>query len=272
MNFNLNSKKRLSGFRCANHKLNIAIREAIKMHPEIIDILSKLNRSNGSIRRSIQLNYAFKSNKCRLRLENNTRWSSAYLLLESVKKAYDRNMFVDESCPVSKELVEVYLQILKHSYCLSIQFQSTNSSIADTVPNILKLISVYKTLNVPDSAKNFCKFIVTQLKHKFHFELEQSCYYHAAPLLKVSTLQYWLGKPYTDGYLAKVLEDLPHCARLFCFNQMKLVKILKLDLLKSLIQLLVILKRFFQIHLRKTKRSAILNSIWKFSCEMWRKK
>ena len=66
--------------------------------------------------------------------------------------------------------------------------------------------------------KKVCKFIVTQLKHKFHFELEQSCYYHAAPLLKVSTLQYWLGKPYTDGYLTKGLKGLPHCARLFLFQ------------------------------------------------------
>ena len=53
---------------------------------------------------------------------------------------------------------------------------------------------------------------------KFYFELEQSAYYHAAPLLKVSTLQYWLGKPYTDGYLTKGLEVLPHCARLFLFQ------------------------------------------------------
>ena len=48
--------------------------------------------------------------------------------------------------------------------------------------------------------------------------MEQSAYYHAAPLLKVSTLQYWLGKPYTDGYLTKGLEGLPHCARLFLFQ------------------------------------------------------
>ena len=83
-------------------------------------------------------------------------------------------------------------------------------------------------MKVPDSAKNFRKFIVIQLKHKFHFELEQSCYYHAAPLLKVSTLQYWLGKPYTDGYLTKGLEGLPFFSN--TFKDDKEVRNIELDL------------------------------------------
>ena len=98
----LNDTK-IYGFRCANHKMNIAIREAIKMHQPILDLLKKLNKSNSHVRRSIELNSIFKNNKCRLRLENNTRWSSAYLLLESVKRAYDKNMFEDiddRRCPI----------------------------------------------------------------------------------------------------------------------------------------------------------------------------
>ena len=55
----------------------------------------------------------FIEKKYRLRIENTTRWSSAFLMLEAVKRAYDRQAFSDENpCPVDLETIEIYLQIL----------------------------------------------------------------------------------------------------------------------------------------------------------------
>ena len=66
---------------------------AIESHQDFQDILTSLNTSNATIRKKIHLNNAFKLNKCRLRCECVTRWSSAYLVLESVKRAYNKGMF-----------------------------------------------------------------------------------------------------------------------------------------------------------------------------------
>jgi hypothetical protein len=85
----------------------------------------------------VNLARSFREKKCRLRIENVTRWSSAYLMLESVKKAYDRNAFNQSDpemrCPVDRETVEIYLQILKPAYILNVSFQNNHSSIADVV-------------------------------------------------------------------------------------------------------------------------------------------
>ena len=120
---------------CANHKLNLAIRRGISLSEEIKSILVALNDANATIRRSIKLNSMFRDKKCRLRCENATRWSSSYLLLESTKRAYDKNMFSEQlKCPISKEKIELYLQILKPAYLLSLKFQYQGSTIGDVIP------------------------------------------------------------------------------------------------------------------------------------------
>jgi hypothetical protein len=91
--FELNiGSKTIPRFSCASHKLNLVIRRAIARHPDLSRILRTLANSNTHIRKSIELNRVFRKKKCRLRLENLTRWSSAYLMLESVKRAYDRGI------------------------------------------------------------------------------------------------------------------------------------------------------------------------------------
>ena len=105
----------------------------MESHKTICNYIRILNNANSSIRRSIALSRTFREKKCRLRLENKTRWSSAYLMLESVKRAYDRGAFSDVECPLSLETIELYLQILKPSYLLNIFFQSNHSSISDTI-------------------------------------------------------------------------------------------------------------------------------------------
>ena len=113
------------------------------------------------------------------------------------------------------------MQILKPAFSLSLQFQLTNSSIADTLPNILKLISTYKTMNVPEPALDLCKYIATQLSHKFDYELNRTQIYSAAAVLKLSVLKYWLGRSWSSGYLAKGLSNLANVAELFLFRERK---------------------------------------------------
>ena len=109
-------------------------------------MLNKINNVNASIRRSIQINNIFKENKCRLRCECITSWSSAYLVLESVKKAYDKGLIIhlerynmennteNNEFPISLQDIETYLQILMPIYQMNLSFQSINSSIGDVLP------------------------------------------------------------------------------------------------------------------------------------------
>ena len=132
----------LPRFSCANHKLNLAVRHALSLHKPASDLINKLNACSSHIRRCIQKNREFRLSKCRLRLENLTRWSSAYLMLESIKRAYDKKMFDSSAdCPVGLDEVELYLQILKPVYLLSISFQNSHSSIADTFPSRIFFIT-----------------------------------------------------------------------------------------------------------------------------------
>jgi len=74
------------------------------MNSEISDLLQALCCSNAQVRRSINLSNTLSLKKGKLRLANATRWSSAYLMLESVKRAYDRGCYEEsnfaQSCPV----------------------------------------------------------------------------------------------------------------------------------------------------------------------------
>ncbi len=167
----------LPRFNCANHKLNIAVRGAISIHHEFTNILKSLNKTNAHIRRSIKLNYAFKQEKCKLRLENLTRWSTSYLMLLSVKKAYMKNMFNDDNpCSVDLATIEIYLQILKPAYILSQQFQFNHSSIADIIPSIKQLIHTYLQMDLPDSKRSLCNYLITALREKFYYELNSDVY------------------------------------------------------------------------------------------------
>ena len=61
-------------------------------------------------------------------------------MLESIKRAYDRGAFNDNfPCDIDLKTTEIYLQILKQAYKLSIKFQKNSSNIADIIPNLLKL-------------------------------------------------------------------------------------------------------------------------------------
>jgi len=133
---------RLPRFQCACHKLNIAVRTSISNHKEISDILEKICRANRAIRKSIQISQVFRNLKSKLRLPNATRWSSAFLMLESVKRAYDRGAFSSSGheCPVSLDVVELYLQILKPAYLLTNNWQRDKAGITDVYIGLTKYL------------------------------------------------------------------------------------------------------------------------------------
>jgi hypothetical protein len=67
----------------------------------------------------------FRIKKCRLRLENLTRWSSAYLILESVKRAFDAGLFDEFETEETEDPVTLkfIFKFLKHAYLFSIIFK-----------------------------------------------------------------------------------------------------------------------------------------------------
>lgn len=74
---------------CASHKLNLAVRGAMVKHKVICEHLRLINKFISGIKRSYELGRVFKDLNCRLRLENVTRWGSAFLCLESIKRAHN---------------------------------------------------------------------------------------------------------------------------------------------------------------------------------------
>ena len=174
------SSNYLPRFSCACHKINIAVRKAIASHDKLCNILRELNIKNKVIRRSIKLSKIFRKKKSKLRLENLTRWSSAYLMLESVRKAIKRKAFdktdKNRKCPVSLRLIETYLQILKPAYQMTINFQSNHSSIADLLVSLKRAIFTWENMNVIGDEKYLCDLLVHFIKNKFDYELNSDVY------------------------------------------------------------------------------------------------
>lgn len=166
-------------YSCACHKANLAVRHAISMHP-IGENLKLLNNSNNHIRKSVELNKVFLKKKSRLRIENRTRWSSAYLLLESVKRAYDKQLFDDNNdelrCPLSLKQVETYLQILQPAYRFTISFQNNNSPISALIPSLFRIIYSWETMELDEEDERLTTLLIVCFKHKFNFEIESEVY------------------------------------------------------------------------------------------------
>ena len=99
------------------------------------------------------------------------------MVLESVLRAYKKNIINDElKCPVSFEKIEIYLQILAPVYRVSLGFQKNGTSIADVIPSIRKLQSVWKTMNLSPTPKRLCHLLILTTDLKFDHELNSNIY------------------------------------------------------------------------------------------------
>ena len=98
-------------------------------------------------------------------------------MLESVKRAYDKNAFNDEIvCPVDLNSIEIYLQILNPAYRISLGFQKNSSTIVDVLAYLLQLIEIWNKLDVPAAPKRLCKLLIACLKNKFQVEFNSPAY------------------------------------------------------------------------------------------------
>jgi len=197
----------ITRFSCTCHKLNVVVRHAISNH-ELGEILRKLSKSNATVRNSISLNRFFKDHKFRLRLESPTRWGSAFLVLESVKRAYDRGAFSgDLACPISLATIETYIKVLKPAYELSTTLQLKASSTCDVIPSLIHLMTHWETLAVCGAPKELCYRLITNLKSKFRYEFSSPCY-RSAPILKIANIKYWMDKTYSKKLISEGLHSL----------------------------------------------------------------
>ncbi|RNA41797.1 hypothetical protein BpHYR1_051765 [Brachionus plicatilis] len=198
-------------YSCACHKLNIAVRHAFSIH-ELSKLLKELNTSNSHVRNSIKLNDIFREKKCRLRLENLTRWSSAFMMLESVKRAYDKGAFNENNlelkCPVQLKTIETYIQILKPAYLFSIGLQNNNTSIVGVLPGLFQMLYICEKMDLEDEIQQrLCALLMVSVRHKFDFELN-SPIYKAAPVLAVSKISHWTNKKFSRNILKDALASL----------------------------------------------------------------
>ena len=69
--------------------------------------MSTLKNYTKNIRKSNLKISIFKIEKCRMRCENATRWSSAFLTVFSVYKAYKRGIKMDD-CPLTLEKIVLF--------------------------------------------------------------------------------------------------------------------------------------------------------------------
>lgn len=79
-------------------------------------------------------------------------------------------------CPVDYDTVEIFIQVLKPAYDLTIQLQYSHSSIADLIPGIRHLQYLWENMNVENEFKEFSSILTLYLKTKFEYELNNSLY------------------------------------------------------------------------------------------------
>jgi hypothetical protein len=173
----------LPRFSCVNHKLNLVVRSAIARHPSVKEKFKEINKFAVKIRDHRELNDICKDLNCRLRIENETRWGSAFLVLEVIKKANDRGAFLNlDAQEISTSffsLIEMYLLILKPAYALNICFQSNKTSIGDVIPKIFSLLCVWEKMKnkLTPIGSQFVDLLVCETKRRFTYEINSNIYY-----------------------------------------------------------------------------------------------
>lgn len=104
------------------------------------------------IRKSYDLSRVFHDLKARLRLENTTRWGSAYISLLSIKRACKKKAIQLRDLPVSLGVINTYIKILKPAYIFNLELQSQRATISYIIPSILRVsITKFDVVDVPIS-------------------------------------------------------------------------------------------------------------------------
>lgn len=156
---------------------------SIARHPCEKEKFKKINKFAVKIRDNRELNEICKELNCRLRIENETRWKSAFLVLKVIKKANERVAFLNldsiEISPGFFSLVDMYLMILKPAYALNICFQSNKTSIGDVLPKIFSMICVWEKMKnkLKPIGSQFVELLICETKRRFNYEMNSNIYY-----------------------------------------------------------------------------------------------
>jgi hypothetical protein len=79
-------------------------------------------------------------------------------------------------CPVSREQIEMYIQILLPAYAFNLGLQGSRSSICDVLPGVLHLKNKWSKYVVDDKARELCYYLVHFIQEKFAYELDSPVY------------------------------------------------------------------------------------------------
>ena len=167
---------------CGNHKINLAVKSAIKRHETMRIQIRKLNIWVTKIRKSVELTKVFANSRCRLRLDNETRWGSSFLMLEQIVKADKRGLLneilVEYPCPVPLAVIKNYLAILKHAYFFNVGLKRQSATIAEIIPSILSCISIWESMKVKTSENGriLCDYLIEEFRKRFDYELNSHIY------------------------------------------------------------------------------------------------
>ena len=204
---------KLPRFSCAAHKTNISVRAAIKQHSQFSKILKELSKFCGLSHRSINIANYHSKNKTRLRCDNKTRWNSSFMMLLSIKRAYEKKTF-DENykCPYTLEVVEKYIQVLQPAYRYSLFMQQTDAPIGDVLPALLIMLQELEKLKINGTAvsgsfKSLRDLLVKSFRKKFNYELNSQVYL-VASLFSVTKLHLWYNRSFSKEYALKAIESI----------------------------------------------------------------
>ena len=143
----------------------------------LLDIFNTLSSANSEISNCIQVNRVFRDLKCRPKIYNKARWSGGMILLLSNKRAYEKGAFETTECPISLEIIEMYIKILLPGYQFTLNLHSNHASIADVIPAVLYLINRWDKMEINDpEGKDLCYFLIHFMRLKFKYELESPIY------------------------------------------------------------------------------------------------
>ena len=95
-------------FSSACHKLNIIIHSAIENQGALKYIIKELGKLASKLRNSSQLLNIFDELKCRPKIKQKVRWFSQLYVLLWAQRAYKKNAFTENECPVRIEVIESY--------------------------------------------------------------------------------------------------------------------------------------------------------------------
>ena len=193
---------------CADHKINVGVRSAIKQSNEISQMLMNLSKFAGISHSSVHLSYLHRINKCKLRRENIMRWNGSNLMLQSFIKAYKAGVFnADYQCPYPLQELEAYCQVLKPVYLFSIYMQHTNSTIGEVLPFLSICLNSLTGFELHGEINNFRNLLIKRLKEKFDFELNSSLYAIAA-VFNVASVDCWVASDFGKKLLNNAMTGI----------------------------------------------------------------